>query len=504
MSYPSYELSFTGAISTTTYETSKIITDGIVSIQALIKTDQTITLAFDWFDEDGNFLLTEDTGIAAGSTSVIGYHVRARYVRLAITNAVFPTVANVILKTLLFSEPTSLLQLDNTGAGAYLYKKDVQKIRSVISSDTSILITQNTNIIDLKTGLIPSNILVAGSNDVQISYATGIYTVDVGAASAGNNSINFSRGTSGVIGTRNIMIGYNSASQGNPNIDNVGIGPYVARYTGLGMVDNLTGFTSNGGISIGVNSCNYGSYGRAISIGAFSNWLAAPRDKSINIGQSVCQNTSAAVGSINIGDLVNINDTGGENSISIGRGVKNSGNLNVCIGASTICVGSGSVSLGKNINNPGNNSICIGANSSCAGASEQTVVGYNASSVDGYGVCVGRNSQASYFATALGADSKCFSSAGVAIGRGAYASNQYCTVLGGLAGASSGMNTYEILLGYGTQPSNVSGRLSIGGSNIEAVHGSFTMPNSGVPQAYIKIKWGGTLYYIPAFTTVPT
>lgn len=61
---------------------------------------------------------------------------------------------------------------------------------------------------------------------------------------------------------------------------------------------------------------------------------------------------------------------------------------------------------------------------------------------------------------------------------------------------------YEVLIGSGCAPSNVTGRLGFGG-HMEAPHGSFAMPNSGTPEAYLKMEWNGTLYYIPAFTSVP-
>ncbi len=46
------------------------------------------------------------------------------------------------------------------------------------------------------------------------------------------------------------------------------------------------------------------------------------------------------------------------------------------------------------------------------------------------------------------------------------------------------------------------GRLAWGNA-METPHGSFAMPNGGVPEAYIKMEWNGTLYYLPAFTTAP-
>lgn len=76
----------------------------------------------------------------------------------------------------------------------------------------------------------------------------------------------------------------------------------------------------------------------------------------------------------------------------------------------------------------------------------------------------------------------------------------YCTFLGGSAGSGCTV-TRAVCIGRACAAPAVAGRLCFG-DTMEAVHGSFAVPAAN-PQAYIKIAWNGTLYYIPAYTTVP-
>ncbi len=72
--------------------------------------------------------------------------------------------------------------------------------------------------------------------------------------------------------------------------------------------------------------------------------------------------------------------------------------------------------------------------------------------------------------------------------------------LGG--GNKTGLVSNELVLGHNCAPAGVAGRISFGNA-CEAVHGSFAAPAAN-PQAYLKIKHNGTLYYVPMYTTVPS
>ncbi len=82
---------------------------------------------------------------------------------------------------------------------------------------------------------------------------------------------------------------------------------------------------------------------------------------------------------------------------------------------------------------------------------------------------------------------------------GVIAIGYQCCFVGG-AGAQAGTNSVHI--GANCACDNTAGRLNFGNS-MEAPHNSFPVPAAN-PQKYLKIKWNGVLYYIPAYTTTPT
>lgn len=90
----------------------------------------------------------------------------------------------------------------------------------------------------------------------------------------------------------------------------------------------------------------------------------------------------------------------------------------------------------------------------------------------------------------------------VVIGYGSVGSSRYGVNIGADIPSHATTN-YMVNIGYGCVPSAVAaGRLSFG-ANMEAPHNSFPVPAAN-PQKYLKISWNGVLYYIPAYTTVPS
>lgn len=220
----------------------------------------------------------------------------------------------------------------------------------------------------------------------------------------------------------------------------------------------------------------------------------------VMIGHQTVDDTSTATNSVHIGYQNRITTTGNGQNVSIGSQV---GQIN---GTSTVCIGSSiGTTAGKNVIIGGSNG---GAPNNDAGVS----IGYlngvlqNSSVYVGYGVATTPSGQKT---TIVGHQSG--ASGSVAVDSCTYG---YWTALNGCGtGAicigsrciqTGSTGTYSINLGHQCAGGDTtSGRLHMGAFS-EAPHGSFSMPNAGVPEAYLKVKWNGTLYYIPAFTTVPS
>lgn len=149
MSFVSNELSFSGTISTNYKYFPFIQTDGLSHIRVNVLTNAQVYINVIWSMDGINTLVTNTYTAINTDGNTNSYSIKARYVKITIDNYQFPVTPSLTLQTLLFREPASLAQLENTGTGAQLYKETEQKIRTVKSSDSSITITQLTNEIDL-------------------------------------------------------------------------------------------------------------------------------------------------------------------------------------------------------------------------------------------------------------------------------------------------------------------------------------------------------------------
>ncbi|MEE8403650.1 MAG: hypothetical protein V3R93_07845, partial [Candidatus Hydrothermarchaeaceae archaeon] len=197
--------------------------------------------------------------------------------------------------------------------------------------------------------------------------------------------------------------------------------------------------------------------------------------------------------------------TGGFMDIFIGRGCGGaggpSGGFNVFIGGEVASAGGamtgqeGNVMIGKNCGRDhpfGNDNTCVGrgimGNTPFSGAinEDNTFFGRSAAiSVGNMHHCVFLGSYC-YSATPIPNPTPI----------------NHVIIIGSLGLMNGNVPDRTVHIGGQCDAAGAVGRLAFGNA-METPHGTFAMPNSGVPEAYIKMEWNGTLYYIPAFTTAP-
>lgn len=105
------------------------------------------TVSLLWSMDSVNTDLIETVTVTAGNTTTASHAVKAKWLRIWYQ----PNSQPVALRCthLLFQEPASLAQLDNTGSGAQILKKSESKIRSVTSVDGSVTVSQLVDTVDL-------------------------------------------------------------------------------------------------------------------------------------------------------------------------------------------------------------------------------------------------------------------------------------------------------------------------------------------------------------------
>lgn len=105
-----------------------------------------------WSMDNGTNTDYQDSLVGTSLEQVISVPVRARWVSINVVPSIPPQVFRMNVS--LNSNSLGLVNLSNAGTGAKLYKSSVSKVRSIISSDSSILVQELADTIDLtSTGL---------------------------------------------------------------------------------------------------------------------------------------------------------------------------------------------------------------------------------------------------------------------------------------------------------------------------------------------------------------
>jgi hypothetical protein len=119
-------------------------------VKSILFCNNDATITIKWSGDKGvNTDYSDVFSLTAGVSQVSNIGARARYVSISYSSVSYPAVFRCF--HLFHSAPQGIAILDNTGAGAEIYKPAVHKVRSVKSSDGSITVQELANEIDLKT-----------------------------------------------------------------------------------------------------------------------------------------------------------------------------------------------------------------------------------------------------------------------------------------------------------------------------------------------------------------
>ena len=194
---------------------------------------------------------------------------------------------------------------------------------------------------------------------------------------------------------------------------------------------------------------------------------------------------------------------GNQAAITAGNGAIGDGNTIVGQGAGIIAngraIGTNNVLVGQAsiLHSCGNNCVVVGQGSATLGGigNDCTIVGAKSAlgAVANDNIILGNNISTGV----LGASNILI---GNDITTPTAATTNTVIIGGDLQGATVPPDG-AILIGKGVNTQNAN-LLQIGGATLGDVHGTFAFPQAN-PQAYIKLYYKGTLYYVPAFTTEP-
>lgn len=353
------------------------------------------TVNLRWSVDGGtNVDLTESITVTAGSTTSSSTAIKAKWLSVSYTVAAQPSALRAT--NLLFQEPASLGQLANTGSGAQIYKVSEQKVRSVISSDNSLTVTQLTNEIDAK---VSSTAIVAANNDVQVTHGPAGYTIDIGSCASG------------------AVVITNGLSDGLNGINSTAIGPY-AGITTQGQDCVAVGFHAgqitqqNSSTAVGSYAGNDNQAENCVAIGRYTGRISQ-QIRATSVGSLAGQYTQ------------------GSQSVAIGYQAGETGQ-----GANSICIG---YKAGQNLHS--SESISIGFFAGQTGIGTETVAiggGAGGTNMGNSSIAIGRYAGT----TGMGANS-------VAVGREAGRYNQGPQSVGiGYAAGMTGQGQYCVANGY--------------------------------------------------------
>ncbi len=350
--------------------------------------NQTCTINFKWYIKRADTPDILDTHTYSLDTYGIflNSQIKAKYLSIEVDSLSYP--CTVKFSSLFHEAPLGLAILENTGAGAKIYKKSEHQVRSVISSDSTIFISELIDAIDLRvaaavypislssvggttlvynstgpnlsikgissgsfinivdnTTFISINnlspnittIITAVNNDVQVGGSYPNYTIDIGSSGT-TGSVSITNGTGdNLAGNYAVRIGSN-AGQTSQSAETTAVG-YNAGQTSQGVYS----------VAVGRNAGQTSQGGSSVAIGRNAG-LSTQGIQAVAIGYGAGQTTQANEG------------------IAIGF---NAGNA----GQSTygIAIGSRSAQTSQ-----GTNGIAIGRNASQAQGNNAIAIGYNA------------------------------------------------------------------------------------------------------------------------------
>lgn len=161
---------FNGNI-TTNYYTACADCQGYAHIYAIVYSNDAYTFSIDWSVDSGINTDYQDTVVGiAGDTKTISVPIRARWAKLT-----FLPTGSQIVRFSAYLNPTApgLHALENIGSGAEIYKKSVNGVRSVVSSDATITITEGSTEIDLTASGTNVTLSSAGGTETLVNDGTG-------------------------------------------------------------------------------------------------------------------------------------------------------------------------------------------------------------------------------------------------------------------------------------------------------------------------------------------
>lgn len=369
------ELSVTNlSFSTEKYYTSYVSCDGWtqVRVSGLAGGAVGVFVNLQWAASpyDGSIIYIDNVTIPTSYKGTISSGIKAKYLRLEIQNANYPTPATgVYVQSLFFRKAagTSLESLQNAGNGLELYIPSTHKLRTLVSTDSSIYITNTTtDVVDLSINAPAFNsTLIALNANLNIFNSSNILSVA--------NPTCFNNPQNNLImnncAPETLVVAYRADENYNIVLDPYPLPQLTNNYTGIsGRNNNIllgvgAGYGSdtnfNNCVGIGKNSLYACSGIYAVAIGNDAGQVA--QSYSVHIGKS--SGDSAGRGSINIGsssgaasknNTINIGDSSGynaaEDSINIGTLTNynaTTATRSIAIGYSALCCEPNQIALGS-------------------------------------------------------------------------------------------------------------------------------------------------------------
>lgn len=450
MSSVNPELSYSAAYTEQYFKTVWVDVIGACSLHVVINSDRNALLSIQWSMDQNNIDKTIIQSIASNVVFSSTFVINARYVRYSILNMAYPTTwANLRIQTLNYFVPAASGLSNTTDAYPQIFKPEEMKIRAVYSPDSSVMITQHTDVLAFSSNhtviaqnvQLLSNILVQNSTGPllslrnligsNVSISSDVSNVYFSASSAAYTPL-----------TKDIQItGLNIGVGRGGGPTNLFFAGPIADYTGIGTGNILMYATQDTGIP-----CTFSGTGNII------------------IQQSKTFTSSTASNIIAIGQPGSVSS--GANSIVLGKGQAGANSIHIGYSDSGT-LGNESIGIGylNSYQNSGSNCVAIGP-----------FIGFDGSSLGAYSVCIGGEASR-------------------------YGSPQGGITLGWKCARNSG-GTNSIHIGQQCANNATSGSLNFGNAMEARVLPSSTTP--GMESAFIPITWNGTAYRLVAVSSTTT
>lgn len=469
-------------------------------------------VSFYWSGDKGvNSDYTDSFVLVAGVTEVHNVPVRAKYLNIVYSAPVYSVTMRCY--HLFYEAGQDLALLDNTGSGAKILDKPVHKVRSVISSDASISVTELAQEIDLKvTGIVPT--MTPINNDVQINAVAGGYEIGIAQDSAAD-TVKITNGVGdGLNGAKSVALGFTagSISQGTHA---VALGAHAGAISQPDYSVCIGAFASTGT----VGRLSFGNSMEAVSTitaGSVESPSAlinlewnGTHYKIPALGSTATDLDVKTVSAVN--SDVQVNLVGSDYQIGIGDTGSGANSLVISKGTSDGLNGSNSVSFGHQAGRTtqSNQTVAIG---SAAGESAQ---GTNAVAVGYLAARTSQGTGASAFGTSAGNTSQ--GAGAVALGSfsGQTSQSNFSIAIGNNSG-NSNQGLEAIAIGYNAgqtnQPANsvcigknattsTAGRLSFATMESNTAISTTSVES---PTALLNLEWNGTHYRLPLLSSTAT